>query len=226
LFLAEALDCLEAGAPGLIEVIMKKSALFCKNLFCAGLCLSALLLTSCVSVKKLNNLSKVYVTNTKQINLLPPEDIADELDDLMLFKGDFNGLAINLPALVQADSQGIYITLLNDFGTDMGSISYDGFSAQVDMAILPSKLKIEYIINDFQNAFYKEEKLRQNLKASKLDFKVLKADEGEDAAESDSGEIRQVYSGNKLIEEITINSQGAAIKNLLRGYSFSLYFLQ
>ena len=130
------------------------------------------------------------------------------------------------PALVQADSQGIYITLLNDFGTDMGSISYDGFSAQADMAILPSKLKIEYIINDFQNAFYKEEKLRQNLKASKLDFKVLKADEGEDAAGSDSGEIRQVYSGNKLIEEITINSQGAAIKNLLRGYSFSLYFLQ
>ena len=205
---------------------MKKSALFCRNLFCAGLCLSALLSTSCVSVKKLNNLSKVYVTNTKQINLLPPEDIADELDDLMLFKGDFNGLSINLPALVQADSQGIYITLLNDFGTDMGSISYDGFSAQADMAILPSKLKIEYIINDFQNAFYKEEKLRQNLKASKLDFKVLKAGEGDVGSELGKEEIRQVYSGNKLIEEITINSQGAAIKNLLRGYSFSLYFFQ
>lgn len=178
---------------------------------------TALALTSCATVKSVNNLSKVYVTNTKQINLLPPQDIESPIDDIMLLNGDFGDVSFTLKTLVQADDSGLYFSLLNDFGTDMGTIEYDGIDAIADTPILPEKLKPEYIINDFQNAFYKVSKITENLNKSNLDLKVIK--EGEK-------EIRQVWSGKKLVEEVTVTSAGAIIVNHLRGYSFGLYFFQ
>lgn len=178
-----------------------------------------IILSSCVTVKKLNNLSKVYVTNTKQINLLPPESINIQIDDTMMLTGNFGETSFSILTYVQADEAGLYFSLMNDFGTDMGTISYDGYDAYAQAAILPEKLKIEYIINDFQNAFYKVEDIRKNLQASKLDLEVTTEDDGKK-------EIRRVVDGKKVIEEVIITQEGALIKNLLRNYSFSLYFFQ
>jgi len=174
-------------------------------------------LVSCATVRPVNNLSKVYVTNTKQINLLPPEAIETCIDDMMQLTGDFGDVSFSLLTLVQADETGLYFSLMNDFGTDMGTITYDGFDAVADSPVLPEKLKVEYILNDFQNAFYKSEEITKNLNNSKLDFMVTK---------EDGKEIRRVLSNGKVIEEVTVTAEGALINNLLRGYSFSLYFFQ
>lgn len=178
---------------------------------------SVALLVSCATVKPVNNLSKVFVTNTKQINLLPPEAIETTIDDMMQLSGDFGDVSFALITLVQADENGLYFSLMNDFGTDMGTISYDGIDAIADTPILPPKLKVEYILNDFQNAFYKPEELKKNLNKSKLDFSVEKDGEKE---------VRRVLNNGKVIEEVTVTAEGALINNLLRGYSFSLYFFQ
>ena len=178
---------------------------------------STLLFASCTTVKSVNNLAKVFVTNTKQINLLPPEAIETTIDDMMQLTGDFGDVSFSLITLVQADETGLYFSLLNDFGTDMGTITYDGIDAISDSPVLPEKLKVEYILNDFQNAFYNPEKMKQNLNNSKLDFSVTK--------EADK-EIRRVLNNGKIVEEVTITAEGALINNLLRGYSFSLYFFQ
>lgn len=179
--------------------------------------LASFLCISCATVKPVNNLAKVFVTNTKQINLLPPEAIETKIDDMMQLNGNFGNVSFTLITLVQADESGLYFSLMNDFGTDMGTITYDGIDALADTPVLPEKLKVEYIINDFQNAFYNAEEITKNLNNSKLDFSVTK---------EDGKEIRKVINNGKVVEEVTVTAEGALINNLLRGYSFSLYFFQ
>lgn len=176
------------------------------------LCCAALF-TSCVSVKKINGLDKVYVTNTKQINVLPPADIEEPIDEVMLLTADMGNQVFTTPIYVAADESGIYITILTDFGIAIGTIEYDGFSAYMDCPMFPDKLKAVYLINEFQNAYYKKEALQQNLTASKLIF---------EESEKDDTIVRTIKSGNKIIEDIVITSGSVEISNHLRGYKITL----
>ena len=175
---------------------------------------------SCASnkVQTVGNLNPVYITNTKAVNLLPPSTRAVPIDQVQLLNGRFGTQEFTLITYFQLDSNGIFITLLNDFGTDMGSASYDGNTVQFDSPVFPKNMKAEYIIADIQNAYYDFEELKANFEKSGLIF--------EEKVYEDKGDnphvTRLIKNNKKVIEEITISEKSIRIQNYLRGYEYNL----
>lgn len=175
---------------------------------------------SCASnkVQTVGNLNPVYITNTKAVNLLPPSTRAVPIDQVQLLNGRFGTQEFTLITYFQLDSNGIFITLLNDFGTDMGSASYDGNTVQFDSPVFPKNMKAEYIIADIQNAYYDFDELKVNFEKSGLIF--------EEKVCGDKGDnphvTRLIKNNKKVIEEITISEKSIKIQNYLRGYEYNL----
>ena len=196
--------------------------------------LLSLFLISCKSTKVIEEsstkapvakLRSVYITNTKKVNLLPPAAAGQIIEGLQLLNGSFGKQSFNLLSYTQIDSQGISLSLLNDFGTDMGNIFYDGEQVIFDSAFFPKNLPGEYVICDIQNAFYDEAALKENYDKAGLTFEEWPAavDKRGSAGEE---KIRHITDGKKLIEEINITDDTVTIKNYLRGYEYKLTKLE
>ncbi|MCR4741244.1 MAG: DUF3261 domain-containing protein [Treponema sp.] len=176
-------------------------------------------LTSCLSLpasddlRVQKDLDKVYVTNTKKIYILSPEYIKETIDKLYLMTFEFDSAKISLPLYVYADQSGIYLSILNDFGIDMGSLNFTDGKIDLDSSVLPQNLLPVYLINEFQNAFYQEEALAINLKNSFLTLQI----ENQENCQS-----RIIKSSGKIIEEIEISSSSIVITNNIRDYKISL----
>ena len=170
------------------------------------------LISSCKSTRAIQNteLRPVYVTNSKKINLLRPENTTVELDILQQFNGTFGDTDFSMLSFSQIDKSEISLSLINDFGTDMGHLYYDGDHVSFKSAYLPSKLPGEYIVAEIQNAYYDEKVLQENYSKAGLKF------------ECETPGLRKIYDGKKLIEEIFISDDKVKIINYLRGYSFEL----
>ena len=170
------------------------------------------LISSCKSTRAVKNteLRPVYVTNSKKINLLPPENTTVELDILQQFNGTFGDTDFSMLSFSQIDKSEISLSLINDFGTDMGHLYYDGDHVSFKSAYLPSKLPGEYIVAEIQNAYYDEKVLQENYSKAGLKF------------ECETPGLRKIYDGKKLIEEIFISDDKVKIINYLRAYSFEL----
>lgn len=194
---------------------MRKFLSFSKYLICL---LCFFLFIGCATVKKVGNTSPVFVTNTKSINLLSPICMDGAIDNLQLLTGSFGNTKFSLLAYFQSDDTGIFLALMNNMGTDMGNLTFDGEYVSFETSVFPAELKPEYIIADIQYAFYKSADVEANLAASKLKFT-------EETVLEETGEsvrIRRIMSGKKLIEEIQIQQGKVVITNLLRGYEYCL----
>ena len=197
---------------------VKKSASFLCMLV-LSLCLN-----SCASKSQTGKnlistkLRSVYITNSKKVNLLLPENNAGVFDGLQLLNGSFGEQSFNLLSYTQIDSNGISLSLMNDFGTDIGNLFYDGDKVIFDSAYFPKSLPGEYIICDIQNAFYDTFVLEENYKNAGLIFEKLIILRETGSPE----EYRRIYDGKKLIEEIKITYDTVTIKNYLRGYEYEL----
>ena len=170
------------------------------------------LIISCKSTRAVNytELRPVYVTNTKKINLLLPENTTVELDILQQFNGTFGDSDFSMLSFSQIDKSKISLSLINDFGTDMGHLYYDGEHVSFKSQYLPSNLPGEYIVAEIQNAYYDEKALQENYSKAHLNF-VCEANDS-----------RKIYDGKKLIEEIFISDDKVKIINYLRDYFFEL----
>ena len=170
------------------------------------------LISSCKSTRAIQNteLRPVYVTNSKKINLLRPENTTVELDILQQFNGTFGDTDFSMLSFSQIDKSEISLSLINDFGTDMGHLYYDGDHVSFKSAYLPSKLPGEYIVAEIQNAYYDEKVLQENYSKAGLKF------------ECETSGLRKIYDGKKLIEEIFVSDDKVKIINYLRAYSFEL----
>lgn len=172
-------------------------------------------LTGCVSSSKIDNstISPVYVTNTRKFYLLSPACIAKPLENQQLLSGSFGESEFSLLTYLQADSQGIFLSLFNDFGVGMGELSYDGMSVNFSSAVFPAKLKAEYIVADLQFAYYTSASVSAALEEIGLSMT-------EEVSEAET--VRTIRSGSRIIEIITIGNKYTNIKNLLRGYEYNL----
>lgn len=169
---------------------------------------------SCASVNnKTGSLSSVYVTNTKKIELLSPDNFEKNIDSLQLLNASFGKQTFSLLAFINIDNNGIFISLMNDLGTDMGNLSYNGESVFFDSSLFPKALKAEYIVADIQYAFYKSEAIEQMM--SKVGLSFVVAREGQ-------SEIRKIFDKEKCIAEITKTERECKIINYLRGYEYVL----
>lgn len=181
--------------------------------FC-GLFFVLIILSSCASKKiEASGLRPVYITNSKKVNLLNPSKACIVFDGLQALNGSFGSQSFTLLSYTQIDARGINLSLMNDFGTDMGNLFYDGKSVIFDSAYFPKALPGEYIICDIQNAYYDKDELARNFAAAGLKFEI---------STTENVEIRKIFDGKKLIEEITVSDNEVKIQNLLRGYSYQL----
>lgn len=180
-------------------------------------------LTSCASKSKINDevssgfcavdLRPVYITNSKKIMLLLPEYNDVVVDSIQLLNGSFGDTEFSLMSYTQIDSTGISLSLMNDFGTDMGNVFYDGEKIVFDSAYFPKQLPGEYIIADIQNAFYDSAVLKRNYEKSGLIFEEEK---------NENSTIRKIIDKKKVIEEIRIEEKSVSINNYLRNYKYVL----
>ena len=190
-----------------------------KNLPIVLLLNLSLLFISCISTPKnidlqvQKDLGKVFVTNTKSIYLLSPDFLSKPVDKLFLMTFESDSFKFSTPIYVYADKSGIYLTILNNFGIDMGSLNFSDGQIELDSSIFPDKIKPVYLINEFQNAFYQQAALSQNLKNSSLDLQIL---------EEENCQKRIIKSSKKLVEEIEISSSSVVITNHIRAYKITL----
>ena len=181
---------------------------------CAALLSSMIVaFASCSSVKTRSLRYPVHVTNTRVVDLLLPHDIASPIDGLYMFTGSFSASSFYMQAFIQANEGGIFINLLNDFGSDMGTLTYTGNELSLASAVLPKSLRAQYIVADMQFAYYDADAVASSLRRAGLDFIVTK----------DAGmELRRIMNGKKCIEEISVSPSSVSIVNHLRGYEYHL----
>ena len=74
------------------------------------------IISSCKSTRAVQKteLRPVYVTNSKKINLLPPENTTVELDILQQFNGTFGDTDFSMLSFSQIDKSEISLSLIND----------------------------------------------------------------------------------------------------------------
>ena len=186
------------------------------------------------------NFNPVYVTNHKKVYLLHPSYLEEIVDSLQLLEGTFSNVNFSMLIYSQIDSSSINLSLFNEFGTDMGNVSFNTKKIIFSSSYFPVTLPAEYIIADIQNAYYKPEILAKNYNNSKLTFTIQRSEiknlenNSENKKSSTNTnfsknftneeiyEIRKIFDGDSLIEEIKITKDEITIINYLRGYTYRL----
>ena len=180
-------------------------AVFCTlSLFC-----------SCASSNVEPTTPKIYVTNTKKTHLLPPLFMQSPVEGVFLFQGSFGSQNASTPVYVKADAEGVFMQLLSAFGSTVATLSFEGADVDFTSSVFPEDLKAEYIVADFQFAYYDFSKTQSVLASSSLTF----------TQESDgTGYTRSIFDKKKLIAQYTVDSatNTVTVKNFLRGYEYSL----
>lgn len=196
--------------------IFSEISRMCKTgLLFFSLSLSCIVFFSCASSFR-KKLHPVYITDRKCIELLPPSACSISKDSAQEFSGDFDGKSFSLMAYLKLDKDEISVCLLSTFGVDIGSLFYDGNKVLFESAFFPDSFKAEYIVADFQNAYYDFDVLKENYSAAGLSFKETK---------SGSKITRTIHDGKTLIEEIDISMkkkkiERIKIRNHLRNYTY------
>ena len=185
-------------------------------------CISGLSVISCGSTPKVagSDVSPVYVTNSKKYYLIEPSKIEKEIDSYLALKGKFGVNEFTCLSMLQMNDKGVYLCLLSDFGTTLGELSYDGKKVDLECALLPKRMKGEYIVADLQFAFYRLDEISKTL--SKIGLSVNATMDFATADNLSVKEVRSIMKGNKCIERITKTDKYVLIENLLRGYSYEL----
>ena len=176
---------------------------------------------SCVSGKTgTESISPVYVTNTKKVHILSPENCGKSIDDLVLFSGIFNGNEMQFPVLVESNKSGISMVMMNQVGLEMGNLFFDGKSLSFVSSVIPKKVKMEYILADFQFASYPFDVVQRQLEEAGLSFteEILQSND----KNGETKILRKIVDGKKVIEEILVDSKCTVIRNNLRGYEFTM----
>lgn len=160
----------------------------------------------------------VYVTDTKAVSLLPPSCMAGSMDTFQLLTGSYGTQHFALQAYTRADADGISMTLLNEMGITVATLSYTKDGTNFQSAYMPDSIREEYMLLDFQNAYYDADALRDHYAANGLRFE--RSREG-------GRDYRRIYDGRKLIEEIITEENTAAgtrlsVQNRLRSYRYEL----
>ena len=195
-----------------------------------------LLLSSCLSSPEKKNgfsqvqspkeqgsrLHPVYVTNSKKISLLSPSSMEGEKTCLQRLDGSFADRDFSLLCYLQLDSKGIFVSLMNEFASGMGELSFDGSSVSFSSSVFPKNLKAEYIVSDFQFAYYKAADLEETFKKAGLAFVQSRE---EICGIDGEAEVRRIFEDQKCqkcIERIVKQGKVIMIDNYLRNYSYVL----
>ncbi|WP_296330442.1 DUF3261 domain-containing protein [uncultured Treponema sp.] len=176
------------------------------------------LLISCASSRFESEFSPVYVTNTSKYAILPTTSMNGTVDSLQKMTANFGkDNSFDFDVYVISDSSQLSMTILNEFGTTMASLFYDGLSLDFDSVIFPKQLKAEYIVADFQFCLYNVDDLKPALEKIGVNLEVTSEPAGDEIAE-----VRTLSKKGKVISKITKTALSIKYENFLRGYSYIL----
>ena len=176
------------------------------------------LLISCASSRFESDFSPVYVTNTSKYAILPTTSMNGTVDSLQKMTANFGkDNSFDFDVYVISDSSQLSMTILNEFGTTMASLFYDGASLDFDSVIFPKQLKAEYIVADFQFCLYNVDDLKPALEKIGVNLEVTSEPAGDEIAE-----VRTLSKKGKVISKITKTALSIKYENFLRGYSYIL----
>jgi len=151
----------------------------------------------------------VWLANNSKFVLLPPKKIEKPMDMAQFISASWQGGDFYFNAWVKADENGIEMTLFNELGANIGTLSYNEKLLNFSSPVFPKSLNPEYIVADFQFCFYKTDALRKALEECGL---VLEIDNS----------VRRIQKGNDIIIEIELKKDTVIFKNNLRGYGYTL----
>ncbi|MBR4323070.1 DUF3261 domain-containing protein [Treponema sp.] len=176
------------------------------------------LLISCASSRFESEFSPVYVTNTSKYAILPTTSMSGTVDSLQKMTANFGkDNSFDFDVYVISDSSQLSMTILNEFGTTMASLFYDGLSLDFDSVIFPKELKAEYIVADFQFCLYNVDDLKPALEKIGVNLEITSEPAGDEIAE-----VRTLSKKGKVISKITKTALSIKYENFLRGYSYIL----
>lgn len=167
--------------------------------------------------REFEKINQVYITNSKKFSLLPPSDIQNLKKTQQILRGTFGEKDFSFLCYLDADKNGIFLSLYNAFGTGMGNLSYDGKRVFFDSAVFPKNAKAEYILADLQFAYYSAESLSSALKNAGLILLTEMQESG-----GIKKEVRKIMDGKKCVAEIEISEKSVIFRNFLRKYSYKL----
>ncbi len=174
-----------------------------------------LLLFSCTSTNISPNTEKqVYLTDSAAVTLLPTAATKNDIQMFQSVVGNYAGKSFQMDAFLILNQDEINVTLLNSFGTTMGTLLYNPATLDFDSPVLPKSIKPAYIAFDFQLCFYEEEEIRHALEEAGLSLQ---------ASTKESQQLREVYEGTRLIISILRDKEKIQFVNKERGYSYIIY---
>ena len=180
--------------------------------------LTAVFSISCVHTKK-NVLDTgarpVYITDTLMYEYLDPSCIDTPVDCLQRIDGSFGEQEFSFLTYTQADATKIELIVLSDLGTEIANILYRDKKITLSGLVVAKKIPAEYIIADFQLAYYRVACLNQFLNPY-----GVTVDEG---VLENGRTYREIFAENNAILHIEYETDVLYFTNTLRGYSYTIY---
>ena len=199
-----------------------------KRLFAFFLCI--VLFISCNTTKNLTKEARypVYVTNRSKVYPLPALNIEKDLDCIQSFKGEFGKNSFMALLYLTGDKNGFDITILNDLGITMGTLTYTDKELCLSSPLFPEELKAQYIIMDLQNVYYSFASLKKLYNSAGLDFteSIQKDGSIKRFITKKSIKKKDINDLSNIIEEINIKSNVITINNYYRNYKYVLSLMQ
>ncbi len=172
--------------------------------------LTTLLISGCATTKvDIPELNKVFVTNSKRVDLLPVSAMIKSIDECSYFEGAFRDKTFSALAYITADNTGITLLLLNEFGIEIGSVIYNGTTAQLDSQLFSKKAKCEYLLLDIQNIYCDAQRLKEHYSKYGINFSYCDTE-------------RTICKNKKVIEKIQYSDDKIVLTNFIRNYSYTL----
>jgi hypothetical protein len=168
-------------------------------------------LTACASTPAAHQ--TVWLTDTVRVPLWLPSALAATLEQTAQIEGHYGQQTYRFVTLTKADAQRVEMVFLNDFGTEVFSLSWDGQAVVTSSSFALPGLKAEYLIMDWQLVFLPVPVIADRLAPYGLSF----------SAQTQAGRTeRDLNQGSRLLVKIVTENGLISYDNLLRGYGYTI----
>ena len=157
----------------------------------------------------------VYLTNRTAFGFLDTGGIEAPMDMLQRLDGAYGEREFSFMIYVLADRARVEMIVLNDLGSEMARIVYADGEVTSSGLVTKAGLSPNYILADFQLAWYREDAVSAGLAASGLTCA--------DRREGDLT-VREINDGDETIIRIEKRAESLNFRNILRGYSYTITY--
>lgn len=198
---------------------------------CWAIC--AAFFASCHHALVKPNSAAIFYSDSKSINLLPTSAMEGSIDEVQHLEGTFSkdptvqgaqedtsSKTFSGEVWVRANDTILSITLMGSFGVTVAELTYANDSVSFASSVMDvEKMKLEYVLADFQACFYPFEALQKNFDKYGFDFDELRtAGSGEPPPDFE----RTLTDNGKVILRIVRKANEIHFVNELRHYKYHI----